>query len=106
MAKRRAPSSRSHKVLEQTIDWAAEELGARILEILGGFSRETSEGVTSKRESPYAILRVEEGAPLAVCEAAYRALAKEYHPDRGGSPARFRRLTDAIERIRDEAKDW
>ena len=40
------------------------------------------------------------GAPLDVAEAAYRALAKKAHPDAGGDPERFRRLTEAIEWIR------
>ena len=52
------------------------------------------------KPSPYAMLFVAEGAPLDVCEAAYRALAKRAHPDAGGDPAAFRRLTVAIDTLR------
>jgi hypothetical protein len=37
-----------------------------------------------------------------VCEAAYRALAKESHTDAGGSDERMRALNAAIEAIRKE----
>ena len=52
------------------------------------------------KPSPYAMLFVAEGAPLEVCEAAYRVLAKRAHPDAGGNPATFRKLTTAIEMLR------
>ena len=52
------------------------------------------------KPSLYALLYVAEGAPLDVCEAAYRALAKRAHPDAGGNPATFRKLTTAIEMLR------
>jgi DnaJ-domain-containing protein 1 len=51
---------------------------------------------------PYTVLGLQPGAPLAVAEAAYRALAKAMHPDAGGDPAQFARLTAAIEAIRKE----
>lgn len=50
--------------------------------------------------SPYSLLCVLPNAPLAVCEAAYRALAKEAHADAGGSDQRMRLLNTAIEQIR------
>jgi hypothetical protein len=50
--------------------------------------------------SPYQVLYVVPDAPLAVCEAAYRVLAKTAHPDAGGSAAEMARLTAAIEAIR------
>lgn len=51
---------------------------------------------------PYAVLHVASTAPLAVCEAAYRALAKLAHPDQGGSTQTMQRLNAAIETIRKE----
>jgi len=51
---------------------------------------------------PYAVLYVARSAPLPVCEAAYRALAKLAHPDQGGSTATMQRLNAAIEHIRKE----
>jgi hypothetical protein len=38
-------------------------------------------------------------APHAVIDAAYRALAKIHHPDRGGDPAAMRRLSAAHEAL-------
>lgn len=52
--------------------------------------------------SPYAMLYVQPNAPLAVCEAAYRALIKEAHPDAGGSVEQTQRLNTAIAMIRKE----
>lgn len=50
---------------------------------------------------PHEVLGVAPGAPLEVCEAAWRALAKNAHPDRpGGSDAAMHRLNDAITAIR------
>lgn len=51
-------------------------------------------------EDAYTILCVLPGAPLDVCEAAYRALIKRAHPDRGGDSGVFRLLTAAIETLR------
>lgn len=54
----------------------------------------------SRPAGPWGVLHLAPGAPLDVAEAAYRALAKKAHPDAGGDPERFRRLTEAIEWIR------
>ncbi len=47
------------------------------------------------RPDAYETLFVLPSAPREVVEAAYRALAKTYHPDRGGNGARMRRLNVA-----------
>ena len=39
-------------------------------------------------------------APLCVAEAAFRALSKYYHPDRGGDPQQFHAVNDAIAVVR------
>ena len=39
-------------------------------------------------------------APLCVADASYKALAKYWHPDRGGASADFQRVNDAIQVIR------
>lgn len=39
-------------------------------------------------------------APPFVIEAVYRALAKQYHPDRGGDLAKMQRLNQLIEVVR------
>lgn len=43
------------------------------------------------------------GAPASVVEAAYRALAKIHHPDRGGDPKRMSVLNAAYSAIRQSA---
>lgn len=47
----------------------------------------------------YSTLYVMPNAPACVVEAAYRALAKEHHPDRGGSTATMQRINDAYDAI-------
>ena len=56
----------------------------------------------SASRTPYELLQVLNTAPIEVCEAAYRALSKLYHPDVTGSAATQRRLNQAIEQIRKE----
>jgi hypothetical protein len=51
---------------------------------------------------PYALLHVRNNAPIEVCEAAYRAMTKIYHPDVTGSAAMQQLLNQAIEQIRKE----
>lgn len=50
--------------------------------------------------TPYAVLHVRDTAPLVVCEAAYKALARQAHPDSGGSDDRMQALNAAIAAIR------
>jgi hypothetical protein len=47
------------------------------------------------------LLGLQPGAPLDDVRAAYRRLAKQTHPDKGGSDALFRLLEDAYRRILD-----
>lgn len=49
-------------------------------------------------------LGVNEGTPLAICEAAYRAKMKDAHPDAGGSETLAANLNWAIARAREEAR--
>lgn len=51
----------------------------------------------------FEVLGVQPDAPLSVVEAAYKALAKERHPDHGGEVAAFRELSEAIAEARKEA---
>jgi len=50
-------------------------------------------------DDPAAVLYVSPQAPLEVIEAAFRALAKQYHPDRGGSTVQMQRLNLAREQL-------
>lgn len=69
--------------------------------------------VTSDVPSDYAgadlaafrTLNVVPGAPMAVVSAAYRALAKLYHPDAGGSHERMIEVNNAYARI-EELAEW
>jgi hypothetical protein len=53
-------------------------------------------------DGAYALLHVRSNAPIEVCEAAYRALTKLFHPDVTGSTATQQSLNQAIEMIRKE----
>lgn len=45
---------------------------------------------------PYEILQVHRKAEPEVIRAAYRALARKYHPDFGGEPARMAAISEAF----------
>jgi len=57
----------------------------------------------ARSSGPAAVLHIANDAPLAVAEAAYRALARHEHPDVGGSTATMQQLNAAIEAIRTRA---
>jgi curved DNA-binding protein CbpA len=46
-------------------------------------------------KDPYEILQVHRRAEPEVIRAAYRALARKYHPDFGGDPSRMAEITEA-----------
>lgn len=50
--------------------------------------------------SPYQILGLLENVELEVVDAAYRALAKKYHPDKGGDTETMKRINLAYQQIR------
>lgn len=50
------------------------------------------------------VLGVPQGAALEAAEARYRELVKSEHPDRGGDPAKFNAITDAVRKAREEAR--
>lgn len=53
----------------------------------------------SDRDVEYATLYVIPDAPPEVVKAAYRALSKLYHPDRGGDGAAMQRINEAYSQI-------
>jgi len=57
----------------------------------------------ARKKPAHEVLRVLPDAPLEVAEAAYRALAKDAHPDTGGSDERMKELNTALEAFK--AKD-
>jgi len=55
-----------------------------------------------KRRNPYEVLGVRQNAEEEVIKAAYRVLARKYHPDVNHSPGAeesFKTITDAYERL-------
>jgi curved DNA-binding protein CbpA len=54
-----------------------------------------------ERIDPYQVLQVDPRAEAPVIQAAYRALMKQHHPDRGGDPAIARKLSAAYAMLRD-----
>lgn len=51
------------------------------------------------KPDPYKILGVERGATPEQVKAAYRKLASQHHPDKGGDTARFQEIQAAYEQI-------
>jgi DnaJ-class molecular chaperone len=57
----------------------------------------------AQRKRPaWEVLGLQPDAPPEVAEAAYKALARKYHPDAGGTTAKMQELNDAIEAFRGE----
>ena len=50
---------------------------------------------------PHGVLFVQEGAPREVVEAAYKALARLHHPDKGGDTKTMQAINAAYDRITD-----
>ena len=73
-----------------------------------GMLREMAEQAAALLSAPvrarpaHEVLRVFPDAPLAVIEAAYRALAKTAHPDAGGTDEAMKELNEAYETMRKE----
>lgn len=57
------------------------------------------------QRDPYEVLGLRSDCALEVADAAYRQLAKQAHPDRGGSAEAMAELNAAIETIRDQRKE-
>jgi len=55
-------------------------------------------------KDPYQILGISKDASDAEIKKAYRKLAKEYHPDRGGDESRFKDIAEAYDVLTDPKK--
>lgn len=50
-------------------------------------------------DDPWAVLHLRPGAPRAIIDAVWKAMAKELHPDRGGDEEQFKRVKNAYEKL-------
>lgn len=50
-------------------------------------------------DDPWAVLHLRPGAPKAIIQAAWRALAKELHPDHGGDEKQFMKVKAAYDKL-------
>jgi DnaJ family protein A protein 2 len=57
------------------------------------------EPIVDRREHLYNVLGVEPGADQTTIKKAYRSLAMEHHPDKGGSAEKFKVISDAYTRL-------
>ena len=55
-----------------------------------------------QHRDPYEVLGVRSDTEMDVVEAAYRAKAKNLHPDVGGDDEAMKELNDALERVKQE----
>jgi DnaJ-domain-containing protein 1 len=65
----------------------------------GSYSSTTLDGFSAPSSGDYAFLGLRNGASTEEVKTAFRRLAKEHHPDAGGSAEQFRRVVGAYERI-------
>ena len=54
--------------------------------------------------NPYTVLGLEENADKPAINEAYRELARQYHPDRGGDVEKFKEATEAYSILSDDQK--
>ena len=52
----------------------------------------------------YSVLGVNKNAEISEIRTAYKQLAKEHHPDKGGDPEKFKELSQAHEVLSDESR--
>ncbi|MBU1067193.1 J domain-containing protein [Patescibacteria group bacterium] len=83
------------------INLFGEELAKKAANIFAG-----PEELELPPDSPYRILGVHPEAMDVVVKGAYRALAREYHPDTGAKPdtAKFQAATEAYNKIIEKRK--
>lgn len=73
-----------------------------------GYNPWTGERYGMGESTAYEVLGVSPGASDKEIKQAYRRLALQHHPDRGGDPADFRDLTEAYETLKGEVgfSEW
>lgn len=81
---------RLEQATKDVLNWRQEALRARKAASVPQWTPST----------PYRVLGLLDGAPPALVKAAYKALAFEHHPDRGGDANRFILIRDAYEELK------
>ena len=66
--------------------------------------RDARDVPTVRPDDPYHVLQVDPVACVLVIQAAYRALARIFHPDAGGDPEQMKRINAAWEVLGDPAR--
>ncbi|MBA7545882.1 Curved DNA-binding protein [subsurface metagenome] len=92
---------RLRKVVGKVVNLYGEELAKKASKLFTGPEEEEL-----PPDSPYFILGVHPDAMNIVVKGAYRALAREYHPDTGTKPdvKKFQAATEAYDAIMKERK--
>ena len=54
--------------------------------------------------NPYSELGVGKTAEIDEIKKQYRKLAREHHPDKGGNPEKFKKISEAYSILSDEKK--
>ena len=82
------PAQHQMLIASNKKDWTKASSTSRV------FTSRGNDQVTA-----YATLHLQPDAPQCVIKAAYRALSKEHHPDRGGDSDKFKEITQAYEEL-------
>lgn len=91
--------SRFKDVIGNTVSTFGEELTRKLTGVFTGIDE-----LRMSPDSPYSVLGIHPNALDVVVRGAYRALAREYHPDTGlkPDPAKFQKVTEAYDAIMKE----
>ncbi len=76
-----------------------EPLGGMITSFITQFTARQGHSL-----GPYIVLGLMPSAPDEVVDAAYRAMAKKYHSDKGGSDQEMARINKAYEQIKEQRR--
>ncbi|HDD45187.1 MAG TPA: J domain-containing protein [Candidatus Desulfofervidus auxilii] len=90
-----------HRIIKDLKRTAPEvaNLGREVQELLYEFN------IIQPKKNPYQILGCYEDDPDELIREIFRIKAKYYHPDKGGSEEKMRKLLDAYEEIK-RCRKW
>lgn len=85
--------------------WATTDQLDRVIQLLDQFYDDVllvGFDTIEAAADTWGVLHLTEGAPLELIRAAYRILAKTYHPDMGGDAEKFKSLNKAYKELMKE----